>query len=301
MARNALGKGLDALISENEYENDISVTSSGVTSNNSDGMFEVDVDQLKPNPYQPRKEFSDESLKELSDSIKEHGVVEPVIVTVCPDGGYFLVGGERRTRAAKLAGVKKIPACVKTYTPQKMLEIALIENVQREDLNPLEEANAYHQLMEMSNLSQDEVAQRVGKNRSTIANSLRLLKLPEDMQNALSNKEITAGHARALLSVVSPSDQRILFARITGSGLSVREAERNATELNGGTRPITPNKKTNTKIEDNRDPDLIAVEQELIGLLGTKVSIRGTLEKGNIQIEYFSADDLNRLYSIMAK
>ena len=303
VAKNALGKGANAVFSLDDVSIDELTTAGGLSKNKKDegdSLFEVEISQLKANPYQPRKEFSDEALKELSDSIKEDGVIEPIIITECSDGGYYIVGGERRTRAAKLAGLTKIPACVKKYSPEKMLEVALIENIQREDLNPLEEALAYQQLMEMSNLSQEEVSKRVGKNRSTVANALRLLKLPEDMQRSLSDGVISAGHARAILSVVNGTDQRILFAKITGSGLSVREAERIASEMNGTYKPES-SKKTSSSPVENRDPDLISVEQELIGVLGTKVAIKGSLERGSISIEYFSADDLDRVYSLIAK
>lgn len=305
VAKNALGKGAAAVFSADDIEIDELTTVGGLSKNKkseSDLLFEVEVSQLKANPYQPRKEFDDESLKELSNSIKEDGVIEPIIITECPDGGYYIVGGERRTRAAKLAGLEKIPAFLKKYSPEKMLEVALIENIQREDLNPLEEALAYQKLMEMGNLSQEEVSKRVGKNRSTVANSLRLLKLPEDMQRSLSEGKITAGHARAILSVVNSSDQRILFAKITGSELSVREAERLASEMNGTYKPTEKSsKKTSSTQVETRDPDLVSVEQQLIGILGTKVSIKGSLERGSIYIEYFSADDLDRVYSLIAK
>ena len=305
VAKNALGKGAAAVFSTDDIEIDELTTVGGLSKNKKgegDSLFEVEISKLKANPYQPRKEFSDEALKELSESIKEDGVIEPIIITECADGGYYIVGGERRTRAAKLAGLTKIPACVKNYSPEKMLEVALIENIQRENLNPLEEAQAYQQLMEMSNLSQEEVSKRVGKNRSTVANALRLLKLPEDMQRSLSEGVISAGHARAILSVVNGTDQRILFAKITGSGLSVREAERLASEMNGTYKPSDKtSKKTSSVPVENRDPDLVSVEQELIGVLGTKVAIKGSLERGSISIEYFSADDLDRVYSLIAK
>ena len=305
MAKNALGKGAAAVFSADDIEIDELTTSGGLSKSkkvDADSLFEVEISQLKANPYQPRKEFDDEALKELSESIKEDGVIETIIITECADGGYYIVGGERRTRAAKLAGLTKIPACVKNYSPEKMLEVALIENIQRENLNPLEEALAYQKLMEMSNLSQEEVSKRVGKNRSTVANSLRLLKLPEDMQRSLSEGAISAGHARAILSVVNGTDQRILFAKITGSGLSVREAERLASEMNGTYKPTEKSsKKSSTSPVENRDPDLVSVEQELIGVLGTKVAIKGSLERGSISIEYFSADDLDRVYSLIAK
>ena len=310
MAKNALGKGLGALLSENEIDDDFSnrpvsgfskTDSEPVRLTVADGtaIVELDLDKIKPNPYQPRKEFSADELTELAESIKEHGVIEPIIVTQNPEGGYFIVGGERRTRACKLAGLTKIPACIKSYDPQKMLEIALIENIQREDLNALEEALAYQKLMEMANLSQEDVAQRVGKKRSTVANALRLLKLPQDMQRSLAEGKISAGHARAILSVVNPSDQQILYARILGSGMSVREAEQSANELNGKANSSAKSAKPSAQNVERKDPDIVQFEQRLIDKFGTKVQIKGSLEKGSIQFEYFSGDDLDRLYSLL--
>ena len=177
MAKNALGKGANAVFSLDDVSIDELTTAGGLSKNKkseADSLFEVEISQLKANPYQPRKEFSDEALKELSDSIKEDGVIEPIIITECSDGGYYIVGGERRTRAAKLAGLTKIPACVKKYSPEKMLEVALIENIQRENLNPLEEALAYQTLIERFSLTQEEVARQVGKSRTAITNLLRL-------------------------------------------------------------------------------------------------------------------------------
>ncbi|MBO5137001.1 MAG: ParB/RepB/Spo0J family partition protein [Spirochaetaceae bacterium] len=260
------------------------------------GSLSVDISLLVPNPHQPRTEFESESLQELADSIREHGVLQPPTIEDAGNGTFYIIQGERRTRASKLAGLSRIPVILKKYSETDKLEVALIENIQRENLNPVEEAVAYQKLMEMGKLSQEEMAQRVGKKRSTVANALRLLKLPEDMQNALVSGEITAGHARALLSVVNPADQRILFARIIGNGLSVREAEEAATELNNGGRVVTKKKVTK---ETKKNPDITSIEQQFIDVLGTKVSLKGDLQKGSIVIDYFSSDDLDRLYNII--
>lgn len=319
--KNVLGKGLDALLSENEVK-DEDLSGIGVEGDlggafskvdlSKETIVQVPLDKIKANPYQPRKEFSEEELNELAESIKEHGVIEPIIVVKPTDvvasgnGEFIIVGGERRSRAARLAGLSTIPAVVKNYTGQQMLEIALIENIQRSDLNSLEEAMAYQQLMVMANLSQEEVAKRVGKNRSTIANSVRLLKLPQDMQRSLAEGKITAGHARAILSVINPSDQQILFARIIGSNLSVREAEQNATVLNGGGKAVSKDGKdsakssaSGAKSSSKKDPDIASFEQKLIDHFGTKVVINGDRQKGTVQFSYFSADDLDRLYSLL--
>ncbi len=288
-----LGKGLEALMSdaEKEVSNEVKTAAEVVS-----GELEVDVDKLLPNPHQPRTEFDKEALQELADSIKENGVIQPVLVEKADGDNYYIIAGERRTRAAKLAGLKKIPVRVQKFSEEKKLEVALIENIQREDLNALEEALAYRKLMDMCGITQDEVAKRVGKNRTTVTNALRLLKLPEDMQTSLANDEITAGHARALLSVTNPADQRILFARILGQDLSVRETERQAAELNGGGKAAV--KKTSKPVE-KKDPDISSIEERFIEALGTKVQLKGSLEKGSLQIEYFSRDDLDRIFQLI--
>ena len=227
-----LGRGLNALLDESEQE----TRDNAPEAVRAGSELFVDPSLLKPNPHQPRREFDEEALKELADSIREHGIIQPIIAEEAGDGTYFIIAGERRTRAARLAGLLTVPVILKKFSEERKLEVALIENIQRENLNPIEEAEAYHQLMTMGNLSQEETAARVGKNRSTVANALRLLKLPEDIRSSLSTGQISPGHARAILSIMNPADQRILFGRIVGNGLSVREAERMAAELNGGSR-----------------------------------------------------------------
>ncbi len=305
------GKGLDVLMGQaaSEYkvsdELDSSIKTEKISKSEksvSDGKvdFLVDIDLLKPNPQQPRTEFDEDALNELAASIKENGIIQPPLVEEAENGEYYIIAGERRCRAAKLAGLKKIPVRIQKFTEEKKLEVALIENIQREDLNPVEEAVAYKKMMELSNISQEEVAKRVGKNRSTVANALRLLKLPENMQTALANGKITAGHARAILSVVNPSDQSVLFARILGQSLSVREAEAQALQMNEGNRS-QPKKNEKPVKKDNRDAQIVALENQFIEALGTKVSLKGDLKHGSIQIDYFSRDDLDRLYSIFTK
>ena len=296
MAKNVLGKGLDALMAEAEKEAGIDVSISQPTA---PAELEIDVDKLLPNPHQPRTEFDKEALQELADSIKENGVIQPVLVEKADGDNYYIIAGERRTRAAKLAGLKKVPARIQKFSEEKKLEVALIENIQREDLNALEEALAYRKLMDMCGITQDEVARRVGKNRTTVTNALRLLKLPEDMQTSLANDEITAGHARALLSVTNVSDQRILFARILGQDLSVRETERQAAELNGGGKAAVKTKPK--KATEKKDPDIASIEERFIEALGTKVQLKGSLDKGSVQIDYFSRDDLDRIFDLLVK
>ena len=253
-----LGRGMDALMGEAEHQaqNDsepsvdqiqsapkASLKRSAKSANIPDaietdenGTLWVDPNLLKPNPHQPRQVFDEAELKELSDSIVEHGIVQPIIIEDAGDGTFYIIAGERRTRAAKIVGLKKVPVQLRKFSDEKKLEVALIENVQRSNLNPIEEAQAYYELMKVGGLNQDEVAQKVGKGRPTVANALRLLKLPEDMQNSLIVGQITSGHARALLSVENPADQRVLFGKIIASNLSVRQAEAQASSLNDGGR-----------------------------------------------------------------
>ena len=211
-------------------------------------------------------------------------------------GTFYIIAGERRTRASRLAGLEKIPVQLSAFSDQKKLEVALIENIQRADLNPVEEARAYYKLMELGGLKQEEVAQKVGKNRATVANAIRLLKLPEDIQNALVGGQITAGHARALLMVKDKMNMHILFGKIVGQGLSVHQTEVMASEINN---PQPKIKKNDGAKSLTRDPDLIDVETQLIQKLGTKVQIKGSYEKGSIEISYFSKDDFNRLFDFI--
>lgn len=263
------------------------------------GTLWVDPNLLKPNPRQPRQYFNEDELKELAESIKQEGVLSPIMIEDAEDGTFYIIAGERRTRASRLAGLKRVPVQLRKYSDVKKLEVALIENIQRTDLNPVEEAQAYYKLMEIGNLTQDEVAQRVGKNRSTVANCLRLLKLPEDIQRALIEGELTSGHARALLSVENAADQRILFAKIMGQGMSVREAESYARDMKDAHQKLPA--MGQSKVQDNRDPNYIALEQAIIESLGTKVQLKGNFDKGSITISYFSKDDLDRIYNLLIK
>lgn len=264
------------------------------------GVRSVPVSEIRGNPQQPRKEFADGPLQELAESIREKGIIQPILVEKLDDG-FQIVAGERRFRAAQIAGLREIPVLVRQYSDEERLEIALIENIQREDLTPLEEARAFRHLTEAFQLSQDEVAKKVGKQRSTVTNSLRLLKLPEDMQQALENRELTAGHARAILAVANPSDQRVLFGRIRSSGLSVREAEALALELNQGKEARQEALNRVHKGSGPRPVELNEIEQKFVDALGTKVQLKGNGNKGSLEIQYFSQDDLARLYEIFTK
>lgn len=305
-----LGKGLGALMQEADLSEEISENGVQIKENASpvnlnlptgissdeNGTLWVDPALLKPNPRQPRTYFDDEKLAELTESVRNEGILSPVIIEDANDGTFFIIAGERRTRAAKAAGLKKIPVQIRKYSEQRKLEVALIENIQRTDLNALEEAQAYYDLMELGNLTQDQVAERVGKNRSTVANCLRLLKLPEDIQKALVTDSISSGHARAILSLENDSDKRILFGKIIGQGLSVRQSENIAKEMKSGISSVA---KTDLKPEPKKDPNLAALEQKLIERLGTKVQLKGGFSKGTISINYFSSEDLDRIFNLI--
>jgi ParB family chromosome partitioning protein len=260
------------------------------------------LDKLRANPDQPRQYFDGEALKELADSIREHGIIQPVIAEDAGDGTYTIVAGERRIRAARMAGLTEAPVIIRDYPGAKRMEVSLIENVQRADLNPIEEASAYKKLMELTGLSQEEVAGRVGKNRSTVANTLRLLKLPDPMREALEQGTLSPGHARAILQAAGAARQEALFREILSRGFSVREAEKRAADLNaggekgGGKKEPAPETKTAP-----RAPEIGAMEEKFIGVLGTKVVIEGDLNRGRIYIEYYSMEDLERLYEILGK
>jgi ParB family chromosome partitioning protein len=322
MKKFGLGNGLDALLPLSNVENPPADTEGGV--------LMLSLDDIVANPNQPRKTFDDEELAELAETIKSHGVLQPIVVEQVEDEKYMLVMGERRTRAARLAGLLEIPAMVRRFTPEESITVALIENIQRATVNPIEEALAYKHLMDMSGLSQDAAASRVGKNRATFANAIRLLKLPPSMQDALRKGDITAGHARALLSIEKDSERYELFAKIKNEALTVREAERYAT--GGGLPPPAPVvvpagmstgtgtstgmstgatahtavkdlPPTPTEAERQRsnsiNAEMRAIEQRLIELMGTRVRIEGDFSKGTIKIEYYSKDDLERLYNLI--
>jgi len=261
-----------------------------------DAVVKLALDKLAASPGQPRKNFDETELRELADSIAEHGVILPIIAADSGDGTYTIIAGERRTRAARLAGLDEIPAIIREYTDQKRLEVSLIENIQRTDLNPIEEAAAYKNLMDFSGLSQEELAARLGKNRSTVANSLRLLKLSADVQKSLESGAISPGHAKSLLSVTNQKLREKLFKEITDKGLSVRDTEKRASMLN--TAPLAEEEKE--KPVAKRSPEIVDMEEKFIEKLGTKVSIEGGIEKGRIYIEYYSMEDLDRLYGILS-
>jgi ParB family chromosome partitioning protein len=271
----------------------------------SSGELVVPLDKLRSNPDQPRKRFEEPELRELADSIREHGIIEPIIAEADGEGAYTIVAGERRFRAARLAGLTEAPVIVRSYSANERMLIALIENIQRTDLNPIEEAEGYKKLMEFTGLSQDEAAAKVGKNRSTVANSLRLLKLPEAVRQSLEKGELSPGHARSLLSVNEEAAQDALYREILAKGLSVREAERRAVSLKGrkkepgeGEAASGEERSVAVATPAKRPPELVDIEEKLIEKFGTKVAIAGDLGRGSIRIDYYSMEDLDRLYNL---
>ena len=270
---------------------------SAITSG-ADGSLWIDPGLLRPNPKQPRVEFDPKRLEELCDSIKMNGILQPIIIEDAGDGTFYIIAGERRTRAAKMAGLTQVPVQLRKFDEQQKLEMALIENIQRADLNPIEEATAYYNLIQMGDLTQEEVAKRVGKARATVANSIRLLKLPEDIQRSLSSGQITSGHARALLMVKNDADMRVMYGKIIGNGLSVREAEAMADEYNGGGRAAKKNK--TEKAVEKKDADVLKFEQELRNIFGTRsVNLKGDINKGSIVIGFDNRKDFDRIYDVL--
>ena len=276
--KKGLGRGLDALLGD-------------YTQPTPEGVQELDIHLIDTNAGQPRKDFDQEKLQELADSIRQHGVVQPILLRQNGER-YVIVAGERRFRAARLAGLDQVPAIVKDLDETQVMEVALIENLQREDLNPIEEAAAIRFLMQQHDLTQEEVSKRLSKSRPAIANSLRLLSLPEPVQAYLRNGKLQAGHARALAGLQDPEAQAVLADKIVGEGLSVRAAESLAREQ--GQKP--PRQK---KEPPATDPDLAAAEASLREWLGTKVSIQGSSQRGRIIIEYYNAELLQGIYDLL--
>lgn len=285
MPKKGLGKGLGSLFNEKDIEevtSDTSQTSEGDIKN-------IKMSLIEPNNKQPRRHFDEEKIKALSESIKEHGLIQPIIITPSENGMYKIVAGERRWRAAKKAKLNEIPAVVRKYNEEQVAEIALIENLQRENLNPIEEAIGYNLLIEEFNLTQELISQRVGKSRSAVANSLRLLSLEDDIQKMLIEGTLTSGHARAVLSLEDKELRIALSKRIIEDNLNVRQAEALAKQL----QKKTPLKKQKEKTA--YDIEIEGLQNRLSSAMGTKVKINHTPKKGKIEIEYYGNDDLERI------
>ena len=290
MAKKGLGRGLDALIPITNLT-DISGLPSGASATTGSQILFLKINEITANRYQPRREFSEEKLAELVASIREKGVIQPILVHRL-DGKYELIAGERRWRAATELGLAEIPAIVKEVSDIELLELSLIENIQREDLNPVEEAMAYRQLINEFNFRQEDIALKVGKDRSSISNCLRLLKLPSEIQAALQNGAMAMGHARALLALPSPKLMQQLAKRIINDGLSVRETEKLVKELAGFGKK---NQATPKAAGPVTNAHLVALEDELKDIFSTKVVIRKSGKRKRIEFEYYTDDDLERL------
>jgi ParB family chromosome partitioning protein len=273
--KTALGKGLEALLPEKSEE-----------------VIKIDIEKILPNEQQPRKVFNNEALKDLSSSIKEKGVLQPVIVSRVGDGTFRLIAGERRWRAAHAAGLKKIPALIKEVSSQDSLEIALIENIQREDLNPLETAEALSRLSVDYNITQESLSRRVGKDRATIANYLRILKLPDEIKSFINSDVLSLGHAKAILAIDGAPKQVEAAREIVKGGLSVRATEALCKKLSG---PVQPKEKK----KPDKLPEVADLENRLTQSLGTKVKIQHKDKRGTIEIEYYSLDELDRLLEVL--
>jgi ParB family chromosome partitioning protein len=275
--RKALGRGLGALLGTSELD--------------VEQLREIDIDRILPNAQQPRKIFDEESLEELANSIRQHGVVQPIVVRALEDGFFQLIAGERRWRASQRAELTRIPAVIRQAGEHDTLEIALIENLQRQDLNPLEEAQAYEKLIVDFGLTQDEVARRVGKNRATVANMLRLLKLPAEVQQWVRDNKLSTGHAKALLSLSGPDAILDAAKRVIQGNLSVRHAEMLVGRIAKGETPSGE-----AAVDNVEDPNVKAAIRALEQVIGTKVAIHESQGKGKIEIHFYSFEEMNRLY-----
>lgn len=282
MAKGGLGRGFGSIINEDAVMSVESV----------EDVLSLRLSVIEPNKNQPRRHFDADKLHSLAESIRQNGVISPIVVTKT-DAGYEIVAGERRWRAAKLAGLTEIPAIVRNYSPQKLTEVALIENIQREDLNPIEEAQAYRALMEDYDLTQEQISERLGKSRSAIANSVRLLSLEDGLQKYVISGQISEGHARCVLSLEGTVLREFLIGRIIEDGLSVRQTEKLAKDLAKAGVPKPQKKTTQTDIQ------VELIRKSMEEKLGTKVKISHGAKKGRIEIEYYGNRDLDRLLEVL--
>jgi ParB family chromosome partitioning protein len=280
MSKRGLGKGLEALIPKTEHRE-------------KEFVIEMDIESLTPNLFQPRRNFGIEKMEELKESIKKHGIIQPIIVRKMANG-YEIVAGERRLKAAKEIGLTKIPAIIKTFNNEKSLEIALVENIQREDLNPVEQANAFKRLIDEFNLTQQELAEATGKSRALVANTIRLLKLNPEIQKNISEGKISFGHAKLLLSIEGEETQRAVCDRIITNDLSVRDTERLI-------KNIEKLQKKQFKVKNITIEQFPDAEERLRDVLGTKISILYDGKKGKINIEFYSKEDLRRIIDMLLK
>ena len=291
MTRKALGRGLSALLPDS-YDN-----ASVLALKPGEQLLDLDIDKIEPNPQQPRSRFTEEKLEELAQSIRVNGLVQPILVRRAEGGRFQLVAGERRWRASQRAGLQKVKAVVRDIPDDKLLELALIENIQRAELNAIEEAHAYQNLIVRLGMTQDEVAQQVGKDRSSVANFLRLLKLPEPVQRMVEEEQLSMGHARALLGLPQAESQIALAERIVAEKLSVRDIEKAVKQAVSPEAPPVNEAESSTLVAD--DANIRAAESKLRRFLGTQVKIQSGKHRGKIEIEFGSMTELDRIYSMI--
>ena len=295
--KRGLGKGISSLMSGFDFDSQTDdIITKTIKDERKDKMtvVQLDIGHVRPNPNQPRKYFDEEALSGLAESIKSQGIIQPLTVEEIAPGEFSIIAGERRYRAAKIAGLEKIPAIVVNINEIQRIQMSLIENIQRENLNAIEEATAYQYLIDHSGFTQEMVSQKVGKSRSAIANSLRLLSLSDKMKDDIVSGAMSAGHARAILSLVNPADRDLLRDKIVHEGLSVRDAEILADSYNKGHKLIQRKKSA------GKDSEIVNIEEKFVSAIGARVEIKGALDKGKLQIKFKNQKDLERLYALLS-
>ena len=295
--KRGLGKGISSLMPGFDFASQTDdIITKTIKDERKDKMtvVQLDIGHVRPNPNQPRKYFDEEALSGLAESIKSQGIIQPLTVEEIAPGEFSIIAGERRYRAAKIAGLEKIPAIVVNINEIQRIQMSLIENIQRENLNAIEEATAYQYLIDHSGFTQEMVSQKVGKSRSAIANSLRLLSLSDKMKDDIVSGAMSAGHARAILSLVNPADRDLLRDKIVHEGLSVRDAEILADSYNKGHKLIQRKKSA------GKDSEIVNIEEKFVSAIGARVEIKGSLDKGKLQIKFKNQKDLERLYALLS-
>ena len=295
--KRGLGKGISSLMSGFDFDSQTDdIITKTIKDERKDKMtvVQLDIGHVRPNLNQPRKYFDEEALSGLAESIKSQGIIQPLTVEEIAPGEFSIIAGERRYRAAKIAGLEKIPAIVVNINEIQRIQMSLIENIQRENLNAIEEATAYQYLIDHSGFTQEMVSQKVGKSRSAIANSLRLLSLSDKMKDDIVSGAMSAGHARAILSLVNPADRDLLRDKIVHEGLSVRDAEILADSYNKGHKLIQRKKSV------GKDSEIVNIEEKFVSAIGARVEIKGSLDKGKLQIKFKNQKDLERLYALLS-
>ena len=295
--KRGLGKGISSLMSGFDFDTQTDdIITKTIKDERKEKMtvVQLDIGHVRPNPNQPRKFFDEEALEGLAESIKSQGIIQPLTVEEIAPGEFSIIAGERRYRAAKIAGLDKVPAIIVSLSEVQRIQMSLIENIQRENLNAIEDASAYQYLIDHSGYTQEMVSQKVGKSRSAIANSLRLLSLSDKMKDDIVSGAMSAGHARAILSLVNPADRELLRDKIVHEGLSVRDAEILAESYNKGHKLIQRKKNT------ERDGEVVSIEEKFVSAVGARVEIKGSLDKGKLQIKFKSQKDLERLYALLS-